>query len=356
MPVGPDFVAYFKRTTQAVQRCKNEQQRCSYSRARVGRRSRSSRSSPRSSARSPWSRRRSSPCTGISYGASRPSWSRAGVVLRSISRRAKAVSADFGGNRMMPVHRPTLAASDGGAMPVYRLWRRRTAGRRPRSNVGVPQVLFAALLAQWAWQDQNTGFLHTKIGPLNGLLYAVFLPLFAVYAMAWWFYRMLPYGARRLFFRPRRGVSSRRTRREDLPRPPRRLRVGGRGGAAIHHNTVDVAGICGTPSSRRPRATAKTVRGRRSGAGARPRASRGSSSRLPKRRTWPRRPRRSAAPCPRAARSTSRRASPGRKNALSCEFPRSGDTHACRPGAGWRRGTFRGAPAPGAVSPEGGGQ
>ena len=34
----PDFAMYFKRTTQAVQRCKHEQQRCSYGRDRVGRR------------------------------------------------------------------------------------------------------------------------------------------------------------------------------------------------------------------------------------------------------------------------------------------------------------------------------
>ena len=32
LPVGPDFAMYFRRTTQAVQRCKNEQQRCSYGR------------------------------------------------------------------------------------------------------------------------------------------------------------------------------------------------------------------------------------------------------------------------------------------------------------------------------------
>ena len=36
LPVGPDFAMYFKRTTQAVQRCKNEQQRCSYGRDWVG--------------------------------------------------------------------------------------------------------------------------------------------------------------------------------------------------------------------------------------------------------------------------------------------------------------------------------
>ena len=32
LSVCPDFATYFKRTTQAVQRCKNEQQRCSYGR------------------------------------------------------------------------------------------------------------------------------------------------------------------------------------------------------------------------------------------------------------------------------------------------------------------------------------
>ena len=36
MPICPDFATYFKRTTQAVQRCKNQQQRCSYGRDRVG--------------------------------------------------------------------------------------------------------------------------------------------------------------------------------------------------------------------------------------------------------------------------------------------------------------------------------
>ena len=38
LSVCPDFVMYFKRTMRAVQRCKNEQQRCSHDRARVGRR------------------------------------------------------------------------------------------------------------------------------------------------------------------------------------------------------------------------------------------------------------------------------------------------------------------------------
>ena len=32
LSVWSDFAMYFKRTTQAVQRCKNEQQRCSYGR------------------------------------------------------------------------------------------------------------------------------------------------------------------------------------------------------------------------------------------------------------------------------------------------------------------------------------
>ena len=38
LPVCPGFTTYFKRTTQAVQRCKNQQQRRSYGRGRVGRR------------------------------------------------------------------------------------------------------------------------------------------------------------------------------------------------------------------------------------------------------------------------------------------------------------------------------
>ena len=36
LPVGPDFAMYFKKTTQAVQRCKNQQQRWSYGRDRFG--------------------------------------------------------------------------------------------------------------------------------------------------------------------------------------------------------------------------------------------------------------------------------------------------------------------------------
>ena len=36
LPVGPGFATRFKRTTPAVRRCKNEQQRCSYGRDRVG--------------------------------------------------------------------------------------------------------------------------------------------------------------------------------------------------------------------------------------------------------------------------------------------------------------------------------
>ena len=33
LPVGPEFAMYFKRPTQAIQRCKHEQERCSYGRA-----------------------------------------------------------------------------------------------------------------------------------------------------------------------------------------------------------------------------------------------------------------------------------------------------------------------------------